>query len=119
MKVYGLREINNNPLKLFREYTQDKDSPEKWSWKPHNPGKIKNISSILDKEREEVHYSCITNYTPLNEKQDIVLIFSMGNLSYGFIKGFEKYNLPYVFIDFAQFVLKGNVTSSFSNNKRI
>lgn len=109
MKVYGLDEFDNNKYVTLKLKTKNRNKPEKWSWTPADPEKIKNIGKVLKKERAEVNYACMTNYTPGPERQDIVLVFAMGNLSYGFVEELTQQEIKFVYLDFTQFAAQGKV----------
>lgn len=105
MKVFGLNLIGRKIPELLMKDVKHKFSPEKWNWKPHNPRKIKNIKSIISKERKETYYTVITNYEyDIKNKQKVVLSFSMGNLAYGLLNHFEDKNIKYFYINYVQFI---------------
>lgn len=114
MKVFGLTQLSKKVNELLIKDTKDKDNPDKWTWKPSKPDKIKNIREIVKEEKDSVDYSLITNYTISDKRQKVVLCFSSGNLSYGLIKQFEEKNIKYIFINYTQFVLQGSVLISFN-----
>ncbi|AOM80044.1 hypothetical protein [Pedobacter steynii] len=116
MEVFGLKEFDRSKYLELKLSTQNRENPEKWSWTPANPEKIKNIGEELKKEREQVDYACMTNYVMGDEDQDIVLVFAMGNLSYGFVDQLCEQNIKFVFLDFVQFAAQGKVTFSITEN---
>jgi len=115
MKVFGLNHLSKKVVELLFKEVKFKNEPEKWSWTPHNPEKIKNVVEIVAKEKEAVKYACLTNYEPTNKKQKVVLVFAYGNLSYGLIENFKKEGLKFFFIDFLQFTLLGKVIIKLEN----
>lgn len=114
MKVFGLEQLSNQVAEKLKVKVKNKYTPENWSWKPTKPEKIAKIVEEVSREKQEVDYTVITNYKPGNEEQKIVLVFSMGNLSYSIVKNLEKQNLKYFFIDFVQFMVKGTVEYKFN-----
>lgn len=109
MKVFGLKEIGNKVSESLIIKIKDKNDPDKWNWVPAKPDKIKNLKKHINEERELVDYAVITNYEPRDKIQDIVLVFSMGNLSFAMINNLEKNNIPFYFFDYTQFVALGKV----------
>lgn len=116
MNIYGLQEFDRSKYLELKLRTKNRAKPEKWSWTPANPDKIKNIGKALKKERAQVNYACMTNYTMTEERQDIVLVFAMGNLSYGFVEQLSAEGLKFVYLDFVQFAAQGKVTFCISGN---
>ncbi len=119
MQVFGLKEFDKNRYSELKLQTQNRSNPEKWTWTPANPDKIKNIGAELKKRREQVNYACMTNYEVGDEQQNIVLVFALGNLSYGFVEQLSQQNIKFVYLDFVQFAAQGRVTFSISGNEVI
>jgi len=117
MNVYGLKEFANKVPELLRKKTRNKKNPEKWSWVPAKPDKIKNILKYRTRETKAVNYACMSNYRPTDKKQNIVLLFAMGNLSYSLVSHLEENKLSYFFLDYPQFVVKGSVTVSTNDGR--
>ncbi len=107
MNVYGLKEFANKVPELLRKKTKNKRNPSKWTWVPSKPDKIKNILNYRARETAAVNYACMSNYRTSSEKQNIVLLFAMGNLSYSMVRHLEENKLKYFFIDYPQFLVKG------------
>lgn len=108
--VFGLKDLSRKIPELLQKKVKNKNNPEKWKWKPDQPAKIKNLTKEIRAERKQVNYAALSNYTATNKRQKVVLLFSMGNLNYGLIKKFEEQRIKYVFIDYVQFISKGNIS---------
>lgn len=116
MKVFGLDIVSGNVPTLIHKDVKNRNNPDVWSWVPHNPEKIKNLKEEVDKERESVNYAVITNYTPSDEKQNIALIFSIGNLSFGVINNLISRNIPFYYIKFSQLAAIGELNIELTND---
>jgi hypothetical protein len=108
-KIFGLNHLSRKIPELLTIQVEDKHVPEKWTWKPEKPEKIKNLKEEIETEREAVNYAAISNYKTTEVRQKVVLVFSMGNLNYSLIKQFEEKGLKYFYLDFVQFVAMGSV----------
>lgn len=117
MKVFGLDIVSGKVPTLINRDVKNRNNPDVWTWTPHKPEKIKNLISEVEKERESVNYAVITNYSPTNQKQNIALIFSIGNLSYGIIDNLVNSNIPFYYIKFSQFVALGELVIEINNCK--
>ncbi|MBL7772129.1 MAG: hypothetical protein JNM95_04620, partial [Chitinophagaceae bacterium] len=121
MKVYGLDQVGRKIPELLIKDVKNKFNPEKWTWKPHNPEKIKNIKKVIEKERKETYYTVITNYEYNPKKrQKVVLSFSMGNLAYGLINHYEEKGIKFFYINYVQFLAQQGkiVVSSDGENEQ-
>ncbi|MBW6484440.1 MAG: hypothetical protein K0B10_15465 [Vicingaceae bacterium] len=119
MKIFGLRHVGKKVPELLKIKVENKHDPENWTWKPFNPNKIKNIFTELKKEKKEINYTVITNYTPSKIKQKVVLCFAMGNLSYGIVKSFEDLNVKFYFVDLPNFIAKKGKVNFLISNKKV
>ncbi|OFX68095.1 MAG: hypothetical protein A2X14_01470 [Bacteroidetes bacterium GWD2_33_33] len=115
MKVFGLTQLSRKVPELLKKEVKFKNEPEKWNWKPFNPEKIRDLKNIIEKEKKSVNYACMTNYTPSDIKQKVLLVFAIGNLNYGFINYLEKGNFKYFFLDYTQFIIKGEIIVRIEN----
>jgi len=106
MKVYGLKELGRKIPELLKKDVKDRYDPDKWNWKPYDPEKIKNIREVIAAERAQTYYAVITNYSPARRKQKVVLVFSMGNLTYSLLNHFDTAGILYYYIDYVQFMAK-------------
>jgi hypothetical protein len=118
MKVFGLSQLSGKVPELLKKDVKYKSEPEKWSWKPHNPDKIRNLKEIIENEKQSVNYACMTNYEPSDSKQKVLLLFAIGNLNYGFINYLEKRKIKYFFLDFTQFIVKGEILLRLENKEQ-
>lgn len=118
-EIFGLNLLSKKIPELLMKKVEDKFNPEKWNWKPFNPEKIKNIKKIVKEERKESNYAALTNYKPKVSKQNIVFIFSMGNLNYGLLKYLNEEKIKYFYLDYTQFILKGKINIVCKKNKII
>lgn len=118
-KVFGLKQISRKVNELLFKDVKYKSEPEKWKWTPHNPEKIRNLKEAVEKEKDEVNFACISNYEPGEQKQKVLLVFAVGNLSYAMIRNLEKERVKFFFVDYVQFILQGTLTISIDNEKEV
>jgi hypothetical protein len=114
-KAFGLQLLGKKIPELLKIKVKDKQNPDKWNWIPAKPQKIKDIQSHIKKEREATSYSIITNYERGPYTQNVVLVFSIGNLSYSLIENLKKERLKFIYLDFVQFILNGRIDIQLSN----
>jgi hypothetical protein len=118
MKVFGLKEISGQVNELLFKEVKFKTEPEKWNWVPSKPEKIRDLKAIVEHEKGLVDFACISNYAPTAEKQKVVLVFASGNLSYGFVTYMEQQGIKFFFLDYAQFMLQGEINISLAHQKQ-
>lgn len=118
IKVYGLSELSNKVPELLYKDVQFRNEPDKWKWKPSKPEKIMHVQDEVNAEKEAVNFTAITNYTPSDKRQKLVLVFYMGNLSYGFIQHLESRRVKYFYLNFHHFVAKGSIQVAIAGDKR-
>jgi hypothetical protein len=114
-KVFGLEEISGKVNELLFSKVENKSEPDKWTWSPANPEKIKNLDKAIAEEKSKVNF--ITNYKPNKTKQKVVLIFALGNLSYGLVNNLEGKNIKFFFIEYTAFTVQGEVNISIDDNQ--
>lgn len=112
VKVYGLAELSGKVPELLIVQVENKNDPTKWNWQPHSPEKIINRKAILELENKAVDYTVLSNYTPSDDKQNVILIFVSGNLTYGMVEHCKSSGLKFYMIDYSRFALGGTVTLS-------
>jgi len=116
-EIFGLDLLSRKVPELLKKKVKNKRNPDKWNWKPANPHKIKHIKNIIKAEKKKTNYAALSNYAPNDKKQDLVLVFAMGNLTYGILNNLEREKIKFVYIDYPQFILKGFVDIEFTSDK--
>jgi len=112
--------LPNNPNELPAPKIKHQTNPDKWTWKPAYPEKIKQFKKWESCKKKIKYIAFQTNYKPGKKKQRIALIFSMGTLSESVLRSFNEKGIKYFYMAYSDFILGGEVNISFSegaNNK--